>query len=68
MSLFIPLNYLCNSMSSDLCLMLRIPTSKKCAFSQRFPKRILYKEFDFFSPKSFIFNPFYVIISRLRYL
>ena len=40
MSLFISLNHLCNSISSNLCLtMLTVPTSVRCAFSQRFKVR-----------------------------
>ena len=36
MSLFISLNHLCNSISSNLCLtMLTVPTSVRCSFSQR---------------------------------
>ena len=55
MSLFISLNHLCNSMSSNLCLiMLTIPTSEKCAFSKRFPKPIRYKELTFIRYKVFL--------------
>ena len=67
MSLFISLNHLCNSISSNLCLiMLIIPASEKCVFPKDFLNLYDIKSFDFLTPKNFIFNLFFVIIGHLR--